>query len=135
MAVLIQQCIGIRHGSRFYPTPSDVAQSYNFYPIEPMHAEEGIVHLALGLGKIIMDGERVSRFSPKHPAMNSTFASASEYFENFQIKFYAPQLSFTEQELSGDENIIPGIHDLHQAEKDGVLYSIGSTFSIEDQIV
>lgn len=135
MAVIIQQCTGIRHGSRFYPTLSGVAQSYNYYPIEPMHTEEGIVHLALGLGKIIMDGERVLRFSPKHPAMNPPFASALEYFENSQTSFYALQLSPSEQELSGDENVNLCKHDLLQAEKDGVLHFVGSTFSLEDQII
>ncbi len=135
MAVIIQQCTGIRHGNRFYPTLSGVAQSYNYYPIEPMQAEEGIVHLALGLGKIIMDGERIFRFSPKHPAMNPPYSTALEYFENSQTKFYALQLSSSNQELMGDENVNLYKYDLIQAEKDGSLYFVGSTFSPQDQII
>ncbi|MBN2365321.1 MAG: response regulator, partial [Calditrichaeota bacterium] len=67
MAVIIQQCTGIQFGDLYYPTLSGVAQSFNYYPLEPMLPHEGVVYLAFGLGKIIMDGERIYRFSPKHP--------------------------------------------------------------------
>ncbi len=55
MAVIIQEIVGLRHGDRFYPDISGVARSYNYYPFGSAAAEEGIVNLALGLGKSIVD--------------------------------------------------------------------------------
>jgi hypothetical protein len=135
MAVIIQQCIGTRYGNRYYPTLSGVAQSYNYYPIEPMQSEEGIVHLALGLGKIIMNGERIYRFSPKHPSMNLPYGSAWEYCENSQSHFLAVQFSQSDQILAGNENFSLRKFDLSQAEEDGVLFFVGSTFSPQDQMI
>jgi len=56
MAVMIQEVVGQRRGDRFYPDISGVARSYNFYAFEPARPEEGVVTLALGLGKTIVDG-------------------------------------------------------------------------------
>ena len=56
MGVLIQEVVGTRHGDRFYPDLSGVARSYNFYPTGRARPEEGVVNLALGLGKTIVDG-------------------------------------------------------------------------------
>ena len=51
----------------FFPTLSGVARSLNFYPIGYERAEEGIAKVAFGLGKAVVDGEQVLRFSPKYP--------------------------------------------------------------------
>ncbi len=135
MAVIIQQCAGIQYGQNFYPVISGVAQSYNFYPLHPMKPEEGIVHLALGLGKIIMDGERIYRFSPTHPAMNLPYGSALEYCENSQTSFFAINLS--DQKNRRIENENSNLQKLHiaQAEKDGSLFFVGSTYSPHDQVI
>ena len=64
MAVIIQEVVGQRRGDRFYPDISGVARSYNFYAFEPARPEEGVVTLALGLGKTIVDGGIAWTFSP-----------------------------------------------------------------------
>ncbi len=51
MAVIIQKLVGSQHEERFYPDISGVAKSYNFYPIPPQKAEDGIALVALGLRK------------------------------------------------------------------------------------
>lgn len=79
MAILIQQVVGEVHGEIFYPVISGVAQSYNFYPISYMQPEQGIVSLALGFGKAVVDGEHVYRFSPAYPKMNPDFASSEDF--------------------------------------------------------
>ena len=56
MAVVVQEVVGERFGDRFYPTVSGVARSFNFYPTGLATPEEGVVALALGLGKTIVDG-------------------------------------------------------------------------------
>jgi len=67
MAVIVQEVCGNEDKGYFFPTLSGVARSTNFYPIGHEKVEEGIVKLAYGLGKAVVDGERVLRFSPKHP--------------------------------------------------------------------
>ncbi|MCK4717326.1 MAG: hypothetical protein KAT70_01560, partial [Thermoplasmata archaeon] len=56
MAVVIQKIAGNNFGQRFYPVFSGVAQSYNFYPVPPLTREEGTATVALGLGKIVVEG-------------------------------------------------------------------------------
>ena len=67
MAVILQEVVGNQYGDRYYPSMSGVARSLNYYPIGDEKAEEGIVNLALGLGKYIVDGGMTLRFSPYHP--------------------------------------------------------------------
>jgi hypothetical protein len=135
MAIVIQQCVGMKHGDHFYPIISGVAQSFNYYPLPPMHPEEGIIHLALGLGKIIMDGGQIYRFSPQHPEMNLPYGSAEEFLENSQSQFYAINFSNHADILSDDEDFNIRKFDIDQAEKDGSLFFVGSTFSPQDQTI
>lgn len=89
MAVVIQQLTGEAYGEYFYPAVSGVAQSYNYYPISPMKREEGIAHIALGLGKTVMEGERTLRFSPRHPDKLPQFSLVDDILRNAQRFFYA----------------------------------------------
>ncbi len=67
MAVIIQRVCGTSQGSVFMPTFSGVARSINCYPIGDERAEEGICNIAMGLGKLVVDGGKSLRFSPLHP--------------------------------------------------------------------
>ncbi len=67
MAIVIQEVCGSVEGGLYFPTLSGVARSLNFYPVGHEKAEEGIVKLAYGLGKAVVDGEQVLRFSPRYP--------------------------------------------------------------------
>jgi hypothetical protein len=89
MAVIIQQLAGNEYGDYFYPAISGVAQSHNFYPISPMTAEEGIVHIAIGLGKTVVEGEQTLRFSPKYPEILPQFSTVEDMLANSQRSFYA----------------------------------------------
>ncbi len=89
MAVIIQQVAGEQHGDYFYPAISGVAQSYNYYPFAKMKAEEGVVHMALGLGKTVVDGENCIRFSPKYPDNIPEFSLTKDILQNCQQSFYA----------------------------------------------
>lgn len=64
MAIVIQELCGSEEGEYFLPTASGVARSVNFYPVGHEKAEDGIVKMAYGLGKAVVDGGRVLRFSP-----------------------------------------------------------------------
>ena len=67
MAIVIQQLCGSEDSGYFFPTLSGVARSVNFYPIGYERAEEGVAKVAFGLGKAVVDGEKVLRFSPRYP--------------------------------------------------------------------
>lgn len=67
MAIVIQEICGSKYDEYFYPTLSGVARSYNFYPVGMEKPEEGICKVAFGLGKAVVDGDQVLRFSPKYP--------------------------------------------------------------------
>ena len=67
MAVIIQDVCGSEDSGYFFPTISGVARSLNFYPIGDERPEDGIVNLAFGLGKMVVEGGLTLRFSPKHP--------------------------------------------------------------------
>lgn len=67
MAIVLQEVCGTRDGDYFFPTLSGVARSVNFYPLGYETPEDGVCKLAYGLGKAVVDGEQVLRFSPKYP--------------------------------------------------------------------
>lgn len=67
MGIILQEVCGSRDGDYYFPTFSGVARSINFYPIGHEKAEDGIVKVAFGLGKAVVDGDQVLRFSPKYP--------------------------------------------------------------------
>ena len=89
MAVILQQLKGMHHKHYFYPTLSGVAQSYNFYPIAHLKAQEGIAYIALGLGKIVMEGGKILRFCPRYPQFLPQFSTVDDILENSQKHFYA----------------------------------------------
>lgn len=136
MAVLIQELVGESYGYRYYPAISGVAQSYNFYPYYPMKPEEGTVSLALGLGKSIVEGERVYRFSPAHPRMNPLFSSPADYLQKSQNAFYALNLKTTADiALRADDDCSYERLPVSQADEDQSLEYVGSTYSRENDCI
>ncbi len=135
MAVIVQEMVGASHGPRFYPEISGVGRSYNFYPTGPQKPEDGIVALALGLGKTIVEGGITVRFCPKYPDNLQQFFSPRDARRNNQREFYA--LETTDRPIDvesiADERVVP--HPLSQAEEDGTLSAIASTYSAENDAV
>lgn len=135
MAILIQQLVGESHGDVFYPAFSGVAQSYNFYPISYMKPEQGVVSLALGFGKKVVEGGQVYRFSPAYPKMPPPYSSPTELLKSSQHNFYALDLNFSSEQLTTDDGCTYKEFDLKRAESDGVLPYVASTYSAEDDII
>jgi hypothetical protein len=105
MGIIVQQICGARHGNFFYPAMSGVAQSYNYYPISPLTPDDGVAHIALGLGKTVVEGETALRFSPKHPQFLPGFSSVEEILKNSQRRFYALTLSDSLPKDSGTSDM------------------------------
>ncbi|UCF90751.1 MAG: phosphoenolpyruvate synthase PpsA [Desulfobacterales bacterium] len=93
MAVVLQQLTGAAQGYYYYPAISGVAQSYNFYPIGHLKPEEGIAHIALGLGKTVVEGGTSLRFSPKYPQFLPQFSAVDDILQNSQRFFYALKMN------------------------------------------
>ncbi len=100
MAIIIQEVAGAQHSDYYYPTISGIAQSQNYYPFGKMKAEEGIVHMALGLGKKVVDGEKCIRFSPRYPEIIPEFSQVKDILTNAQQTFYALKTKNYPSELS-----------------------------------
>ncbi len=67
MAVIVQEVCGSEQEGCFMPTFSGVARSINCYPIGDEAPEDGVCNVAMGLGKLVVDGGRTLRFSPRYP--------------------------------------------------------------------
>jgi hypothetical protein len=135
MAIVLQEVCGAEHGQRYYPSFSGVARSINFYPLWEEQPEDGVVNLALGLGKYIVDGGVTLRFSPKRPQNILQLSTLELALRETQAKFYALDLArqtFTPQ-TNDDANLIK--LPVSEAEKDGTLRLIASTYDPADQIV
>jgi len=134
MAVIVQKLVGQPHGARFYPDFSGVARSHNFYPVAPLTSDDGIVAVALGLGKTVVDGGSCFRFSPKYPRHVMAFSSVDDVLRNSQREFFA--LNLDEAPGRGEaEGAELRRYGLKEAEADGTLAALGSTYSPDNDVV
>jgi len=134
MAVIIQKLVGARHGTRFYPDFAGVGRSHNFYPTPPLKAEDGVVAVALGMGKMVVDGGASLRFSPRYPRHLVSLSSVDDILNNSQREYYALDLD-RPPDLGGGEGSELTRYALHVAEQDGTLAALGSTYSPDNDIV
>lgn len=135
MAVVIQEVVGRRHGPRFYPHVAGVARSYNFYPSGPARPDEGVVDLALGLGKTIVDGGRTWTYSPAHPRVRPPFGSIGDLLKLTQTEFWAVNMGPAPYDpVNEDEHLLRAT--LGEAETDGALGAAVSTYDAgRDRVV
>ncbi len=136
MAVVIQELVGTHHGDKFYPTIAGVARSHNHYPVGDIQPGDGLVALALGLGKTVADGERCLRISPAHPKRIHQFASTEMTLKTAQREFWAVRMEKMADLIGTDPNITMIKSTLDAAEADGQLKHIASTYiAADDRIV
>jgi CheY-like chemotaxis protein len=132
MSVIVQKMAGVQHGTRFYPDFSGVAKSYNYYPVPPQKALDGIVSVALGLGKTIVDGGVTVRFCPKYPNHLLQFFSAREAVNTSQTQFFALDRNAAPAQSSETRDVMVKRFGLDAAEEDGTLQYVASTYSAEN---
>lgn len=136
MAVIIQEVVGLRRGERFYPDLAGVARSYNYYALDPARPEDGVVTLALGLGKTIVDGGLAWTFSPAYPQKPPPFASVDEMLQGTQTEFWAVNMGKPPayDPVSEAEYLVRA--NLSDAQADGTLELLASTYNPErDRVV
>lgn len=128
MAVILQEVVGKKHEKYYYPAISGVAKSYNHYPSGPCKPEDGIVYLAVGLGKSIVDGGCSYCFCPEKPDA-PMFGTPKDFMKYSQRKFYALNLESVYRIVEKNEQTSLSHLDIDVAEKHGVLDKCVSTYS------
>ena len=135
MAVILQEVVGKTYGDKYYPTFSGVLRSLNYYPIGDETAEEGIASLALGLGKYIVDGGQTLRVSPYHPNQVLQTSEMETALRETQTRFYALDMSRVGDDFQVDDGFNIKNLRVKEADKDGALTGIASTFDPYDQVI
>ena len=103
MAVILQEVVGKQYGDFYYPNISGVLRSLNYYPIGDETADEGIVSLALGLGKYIVDGGQTLRVSPHHPDQVLQTSEMEIALRQTQTQFYALDMKHVGEDFQVDD--------------------------------
>ena len=135
MAVILQEVVGKSYNDRYYPSFSGVLRSLNYYPIGDETAEEGIVSLAIGLGKYIVDGGQTLRVSTYHPNQVLQTSEMDVALKETQTQFYSLDLRDVGDDFKIDDgfNIIK--QNVREADKDNSLNFLASTFDPIDQVI
>ena len=135
MAVILQEVVGTQYGDRYYPNFSGVLRSINYYPIGDEKAEEGIASLALGLGKYIVDGGQTLRVSPYHPHQVLQTSEMETALRDTQTRFYALDMTHVGRDFKVDDGFNIRNLRVKEADKDGSLDFIASTYDPYDQVI
>ncbi|HLF89255.1 MAG TPA: PEP/pyruvate-binding domain-containing protein [Anaerolineales bacterium] len=128
MAVIIQQIVGRRYHNRFYPELAGVARSYNYYPMKPARPEDGVVYLALGLGRTIVEGGPTWAYSPTYPKVEPPFLSVQRKIKDTQNEFWMVNMGEPPEYNPTQETEYLQRENLLAAEKDGSLRYLASTY-------
>ena len=128
MASIIQHVHGSRHHVRNYPDLSGVARSYNFYPVGKAKPDDGVISLALGLGKTIVGGGITGTYSPPYPKIGPPHASLDELLKYSQKEYWAINMgnSLIYDPIRETEYLVS--ENLSTAEKDDTLRYLSSTY-------
>lgn len=134
MAVILQEVVGDYHDGYYYPSFSGVGRSINYYPVGDEQASEGVVEVAAGLGKYIVDGGMALRFSPRHPAKALQTSTVQLALRDTQKQIYALQLSEASDFKTDDAFNLKKI-SVAEAFKSGSLKYLVSTFDLNDYMI
>lgn len=135
MAIVLQEIVGQQYDNLFYPAISGVARSINYYPIGNEESDDGIVDMAMGLGKYIVEGENGLRFSPRHSHNILQLSTLDLALRDTQTQFYALDLDASQSELTVDDGFNLKKLRVQNAGKNSPLRFIASTYDPNDQII
>ena len=132
MAIILQEICGAEDQGYFFPTLSGVARSVNFYPIGYEKAEEGIAKVAYGLGKAVVDGEQVLRFSPAYPKHVLQTSTPDLAMRETQQVMYALNLQPEKFKTSVDDAVNLERVPISDCEKFQSFSKVVSTYDFEN---
>ena len=133
MAIVLQEICGAEDNGYFFPTLSGVARSVNYYPIGHEKAEEGIVKVAYGLGKAVVDGEQVLRFSPLYPKHVLQTSTPELAMRDTQQVMYALNLQPEKFKTSVDDAVNLERTNTYDCTKFSSFSRVVSTYDYENQ--
>jgi len=133
MAVVVQSICGSEHNGLYYPMLSGVARSVNFYPIGNEKPEDGIVDIAFGLGKTVVDGGNSLRVNPKYPKKILQLSETKLALRDTQKTMYALDLRPGAFKISRDEGVNLAHPQIAEVLNDfSHPELVASTFSVEN---
>ena len=136
MAVILQEVAGEDHAGFYYPSFSGVGRSLNYYPTGDETAEEGVVEVAAGLGKYIVDGGVALRFSPAHPDKVLQTSTLELALRDTQTMLYGlPEHKGNATEFLVDDSFNISKVSVADAFKTGALKYLVSTFDVDDRVI
>lgn len=133
MAVVLQEVCGEEQQGYFFPTFSGVARSINFYPVGEEKPEDGIVKVAYGLGKAVVDGDQVLRFCPKYPKKVMQTSTPEHTMRETQQDMFALSLEPGKFRTSVDDAVNLEQLRLADCEQFASLKKVASTFDYANQ--
>ena len=133
MAIILQEICGAEDQGYFFPTLSGVARSVNYYPIGHERAEEGIAKVAYGLGKAVVDGEQVLRFSPAYPKHVLQTSTPELAMRDTQKVMYALNMQPEKFKTSVDDAVNLERTDIYDCSKFASFNRVVSTYDYENQ--
>jgi len=135
MGIILQEVCGNQNNNRFYPTFSGVARSLNFYPVGSEKPEDGIANVAMGLGKLVVDGGTTLRFSPKYPRKILQLSSPELALRETQKEYYALDLDMDSFVPSVDDGVNILRLSVREEKNVNTLKWVASTFDFENNIL
>lgn len=135
MAIILQEVTGNQYGDTYHPTFSGVARSINFYPVGKEKAEEGVINLAAGLGKTIVEGETSLMMSPDHPNNVLQLSTVELALKGTQTKYYSLNMAPNSFIPSTDEGKNLLKQSIQEANKNESFSMITSTYDHQNQVM
>lgn len=135
MGVVLQDVVGTEDNGYFFPTISGVARSVNYYPIGSEKAEEGIVNIAFGLGKLVVEGGKTLRFSPSHPKHILQLSTPQLTLRDTQNEMYALDLKPEEFKTSVDDAVNLKKFDVNSVKHFRNMNFVASTWDMQSQSI
>ncbi|MDE6428407.1 MAG: PEP/pyruvate-binding domain-containing protein, partial [Muribaculaceae bacterium] len=136
MAVIIQEVVGVMHSELYFPSFSGVGRSLNYYPLGQEKAEDGVVQVAVGLGKTIVEGGTALRFSPRHPSKVLQTSTLDLALRDTQTRMMALDMTPTApSDFTADDGFNIRSLRVQQVAQTGSLKYMVSTFDVNDQII
>ena len=133
MGIVIQEVCGSEDGGYYFPTVSGVARSLNYYPIGDEKPEDGIVNLAFGLGKLIVDGGLTLRFSPRYPKKALQLSTPELALRDTQREMYALNLKPEQFKTSIDDAVNLERFEINKAKHFRSMRHVASVWDMQNQ--
>ena len=133
MGIVIQEVCGSEDGGYYFPTVSGVARSLNYYPIGDEKPEDGIVNLAFGLGKLIVDGGLTLRFSPRYPKNALQLSTPELALRDTQREMYALNLKPEQFKTSIDDAVNLERFEINKAKHFRSMRHVASVWDMQNQ--